>query len=207
MHHEIILYHYWRSSCSWRVRWALIHKEVAYTGIPVNLLENEQNSPAYLAVNPAGYVPGLSVDGKVFGESLAMLEWIEETHPNKPLLPKNSLDRMRVRQMCLHIAAGIQPLQNLAVIRAYSDDAQKQAEWASRWISSGMTKLEELVGAHAGTFCMGNNLSFADLCLVPQTYNAKRFNVSMDDFPTLKRITEHCLTLEACVAASPERQQ
>lgn len=204
---DLVLYHYWRSSCSWRVRWALKHKEISYQDIPVNLLKNEQNHPAFLAVNPSGFVPALSVNGTIFGESMAMLEWIEETFPQKPLLPQSPIDKMRVRQICQMIASGIQPIQNLSVMRYHSPEAAQQAAWSRHWIELGLSKVEKLVAQHAGTYCVGGQLSFADLCLVPQIYNALRFNVSLDAFPTLRRINDHCLTLPACDAAAPQNSE
>ncbi len=200
------LYHYWRSSCSWRVRWALKHKEIPYKDIPINLLKNEQNSPEFLAVNPNGFVPALSANGMIFGESMAMLEWIEETYPHKPLMPQGSEERVRVRQICQMIASGIQPIQNLSVMRYYSSEPYQQAAWARHWIELGLTKVEALVTQYAGTYSVGGELSFADLCVVPQIYNALRFNVSLDAFPTLNRINNHCLTLPACQAAAPQNQ-
>ena len=203
---NITLYHYWRSSCSWRVRWALKHKGLAYTDVPINLLQNEQNSPSFLVKNPGGYVPALQINAGIFGESLAILEWIEETHPASPLLPKSPADRLRVRQMCQHIASGIQPIQNLAVMRRHSSDPQEQAKWASHWIATGLEKFESLITPFAGTYCFGGELSFADLCLVPQVYNALRFNLSLTPYPIVARINAHCLTLPACQAAAPQNQ-
>ena len=203
---KFTLYHYWRSSCSWRVRWALNHKGIAYADRAINLLQNEQNSPDFLAKNPGGYVPAVEFDGEVFGESLAILEWIEETHPASPLLPKSPADRLRVRQMCHVIASGIQPIQNLAVMRRHSSDASEQAKWASHWIATGLEKFEALITPYADQFCFGGALSFADLCLVPQVHNAIRFNVSLLPYPVLARINAHCLTLPACIASAPQNQ-
>lgn len=204
---DLTLYHYWRSSCSWRVRWALAHKGVSYQDIPVNLLLNEQNSPDFLAVNPGGFVPAISINGSVFGESMAILEWIEETYPRNPLLPASSLDRMRVRQMCQLIISGIQPVQNLSVLRKHSSDPAAQSEWARHWITLGLQKLENLVAPHAGTYCYGGTLTLADICLVPQIYNANRFNVAMDQFPALSRVHQACLELPACQASAPQNQK
>jgi maleylacetoacetate isomerase len=204
---QITLYHYWRSSCSWRVRWALNHKAIPYQEVAVNLLQNEQNSPAYLAINPGGFVPAIVYSGQVYGESLAILEWLEEKFPANPLLPKSASDRMRVRQICQMIAGGIQPVQNLSVMRKHSTDQAEQAQWAKHWITTGLHKLESILTAHAGTFCFGGELTLADLCLVPQVYNANRFNVDMTPFPVISRINAKCLTLPACDTAAPHRQQ
>lgn len=203
---HLTLYHYWRSSCSWRVRWALKHKGVPYSEVIVNLLTGEQSDPAFLAKNPGGYVPALDINGEVFGESLAILEWIEETYPANPLLPKAPRDRLRVRQMCHLIVSGIQPLQNLAVMRRVSNDPAEQIKWAHDSIKSGLVKLEQLVAPYAGTYSFGGHVTLADLCLVPQVYNAARFQVDMTPFPTISRINKACLTLPACDAAAPHNQ-
>ena len=204
--HNLTLYHYWRSSCSWRVRWALNHKGVRYNDVPVNLLQNEQNSPAFLAKNPGGYVPALDINGQIFGESMAMLEWIEETFQHNPLLPAAGLDRLRVRQICNLIVTGIQPIQNLGVMRKHSTDSHEQSTWAKYWITLGLDKLEALIAPHAGTYCVGGELTMADLCLVPQVYNANRFNVDMTRYPIISRINQHCLTLKCCIDSAPQNQ-
>jgi maleylacetoacetate isomerase len=204
---QITLYHYWRSSCSWRVRWALIHKQIPYNDVPINLLANEQNSPHYLAINPGGFVPAISYNGMVFGESVAIMEWLEEAFPGRPLLPQNATDRLRVRQVCQLIVSGIQPIQNLSVMRKHSTDANEQSAWARHWISSGLEKVEKILSPHAGSFCFGGQLTMADLCLVPQIYNANRFNVDMTAFPTIGRINQTCLHLTDCQAAAPHNQK
>jgi maleylacetoacetate isomerase len=204
---QITLYHYWRSSCSWRVRWALIHKQIPYNDVPINLLANEQNSPAYLAVNPGGFVPAISYNGMVFGESIAIMEWLEDAFPGRPLLPQNPTDRLRVRQVCQLIVSGIQPIQNLSVMRKHSSDATEQSAWARHWISAGLEKVEKIVSPHSGSFCFGGQLTMADLCLVPQIYNAVRFNVDLTAFPTLARINQLCLQLTDCQTAAPHNQK
>jgi maleylacetoacetate isomerase len=206
-HPHLALYHYWRSSCSWRVRWALIYKGIAYQDVAVNLLQNEQNSPAYLAKNPGGYVPAIDIAGQIFGESMAILEWIEETWPHNPLLPSSPTERLRARQISHLIVSGIQPVQNLGVMRKHSFDPSQQASWANYWISLGLQKLESLIAPIAGTYCLGGELSMADLCLVPQVYNALRFNVDLSSYPTISRINQHCLTLKSCIASAPQNQK
>lgn len=205
--HKLTLFHYWRSSCSWRVRWSLHHKGILFEDVAINLLAGEQNSANYLSKNPGGYVPALEVDGKIFGESLAILEWLEEVYPEKPLLPADPIDRLRVRQISQLIVSGIQPVQNLAVLRRHSSDPNEQAKWASEWISSGLHKLEVLLQATAKKYCYGDTLTIADLCLVPQVYNAKRFNVDLSNLPVVSRINETCLKLPACEAAAPHNQK
>jgi maleylacetoacetate isomerase len=201
-----ILYHYWRSSCSWRVRWALIHKGVAYDEVAVNLLNGEQNSADFLAQNPQGYLPALKIGSTVYSESLAMLEWIEERYPARPLLPMSPEDRMRVRQISSFIISGIQPLQNLSVLKKISSDPNEQSTWARHWISSGLTKLEKILQSSAGTYCVGSQLTFADLCLIPQIYNANRFAVDLSELPIISRINAACLLRDDCQKASPMNQ-
>jgi maleylacetoacetate isomerase len=206
-HHQITLYHYWRSSCSWRVRWALVYKNIPYNDVAINLLANEQNSPTYLAINPGGFVPAITYNGLVFGESMAILEWLEEMFPSQPLLPQSHTDRLRVRQICQIITSGIQPIQNLSVMRKHSTNPSEQTDWARYWISAGLEKVEALITPYAGTFSYGGSLTMADLCLIPQVYNAKRFNVDLSKFPLITRVNQHCLQLPTCQQSAPQNQQ
>jgi maleylacetoacetate isomerase len=205
--HDLTLYHYWRSSCSWRVRWSLHHKGIPFNDVAINLLTGEQNSSSYLSKNPGGYVPALEIDGKFFGESLAILEWLEEEYPAKPLLPQNRLERLRVRQISQLIVSGIQPVQNLAVLKKHSNDPAEQAKWANECIGAGLCKLETILKSTAQTYCFGDTLTLADLCLVPQVYNAQRFKVDLAALPIISRINETCLKLPACEAAAPHNQK
>jgi len=204
---QITLYHYWRSSCSWRVRWALEYKGVRFTDVAINLLQNEQNSPAYLAKNPGGFVPALDVNGVVFGESLAIMEWLEEVYPSPSLLPQGPTERMRIRQVCQQIVSGIQPIQNLSVMRKHSSDQALQAEWARHWITLGLEKVEKLLSSSAGTYSFGGELTMADLCLVPQVYNALRINVDMSRFPVISAVNSNCMKLPSCEASAPHKQK
>ncbi len=204
---NIQLYHYWRSSCSWRVRWALELKGVKVDAIPVNLLAGEQRSPAYLQMNPLGTVPMLVINGASYGQSLAILEWLDEVYPKPSLLPTDPIARMRTRQLSLMIVADTQPLQNLGAQRLHSADEEERKKWVQHWITQGLDAFERLVTTTAGTFAMGSQLTMADLCLVPQCYNAQRFAVDLKTFPTVHRIYQHCLTLPECDAAAPHRQQ
>jgi maleylpyruvate isomerase len=204
---SITLYHYWRSSCSWRVRWALIHKGISFQAVPVNLLNNEQNSSSFLKLNPGGYVPALQVGAEIFGESLAMLEWIEERFLDHPLLPTSVTDRMRVRQMCLMLISGTQPLQNLAVMRKHSNDINEQTNWSRFWIEKGLQKFNDVVRDSAGSFCLGGQFTLADICLIPQLYNARRFQVDLNQFPLLMQIDTNCASLPSYKKSSPEQFQ
>jgi len=204
---QLTLYHYWRSSCSWRVRWALAIKGVSWRSETVDLLHNGQHSPDFLAINPSGSVPALTVAGETFGESLAILEWIEETWRAKPLLPQDPLSRMRVRQLCNTIVSGIQPLQNLSPQRKHSSDPAAQASWARYWIERGLAVYEKLLhSGRPGSFSFGGHVTLADLCLVPQCYNAERYGVVLDHYPTIKRIYRACLATPECDASAPHNQ-
>ena len=200
----IILYHYWRSSASWRVRWAFAHKEIPIKKIAINLLNNEQYSPGFLAINPAGQVPALVVDGRSFSESMAMLEYIEERFPQNPLLPSDLPSRMFVRELCLTIIAGTHPLQNLLPQQRHSSDPIQRKEFAQFFIARGLQVYEQLIHKTAGTFSFGSQLTIADICLVPQIYNACRYDVSLNDMPIIKRIYGHCRKLVSCSSSDPE---
>lgn len=204
---NITLYHYWRSSSSWRVRWGLAIKGIEYRSIPVNLLHDEQQSKDFIHMNPAGFVPALDIGGRYFGESLAILEWLEEVFPEPALLPDDPFEKMQVRQFALQIACNTQPIQNLSVLRAHSEDKTKQSAWATMWITKGLQTYEELLKTgRPGQFTFGDSVTMADLCLVPQVYNAKRFGIDTAQWPILNGINERCLQLPTCQAAHPDRQ-
>ncbi len=207
-HPAIVLHHYWRSSCSWRVRWALKLKGVPYDSVPVNILTGEHKAPAYVAKNPSGFLPGLEINGTVYGESLAMIDWLDETYPEPALLPKDQFDRMRVRQLAMIIASGTQPLQNPSVVGFYTEDAEKKKAYAAHWIAKGLKTFQEvrLIGK-PGLYSFGDSITTADLCLVPQIYNAIRFDIDMSRFKDLKGIYDRCLQLPACSAAAPHNQE
>lgn len=204
---DLTLYHYWRSSSSWRVRWGMKIKGIKWHDVPVNLLADAQKSPDYLKVNPAGFVPAIEVGGRCFGESLAILEWLEETHPAPPLLPADPMDRMQVRQLMFQIACNTQPVQNLSVMRLHSADKEEQQKWARHWITAGLAGYENLLRhGRPGKFSFGDHVTMADLCLVPQIYNALRFNVDVSRWPLLDGIGQRCMELPECKAAHPDKQ-
>lgn len=204
---DLILYHYWRSSSSWRVRWGLKIKGLRYRDIPVNLLADAQKSPDFLKANPAGLVPALEIGGKCFGESLAILEWLDEAWPEPPLLPADPLDRMHVRQLAMQIACNTQPVQNLSVMRMHSSEQAAQRAWAQHWINKGLDTYEKLLAmGKPGKFSHGDQVTIADLCLVPQVYNARRFDVDVARWPLLDGIASRCMELPECKAAHPDRQ-
>lgn len=206
------LYTYFRSSAAYRVRIALALKGLAYDSVPVHLLREggEQHQSAYRAVNPAGLVPALQDDGATLTQSLAILEYLEERHPQPPLLPLAALDRARVRALALAVACDIHPLNNLRV-QAYlrgtlgSDDGQV-AGWITTWMREGFGALEGLVAQHGGRFAYGDSPTFADCFLVPQCYSAQRYGVAMDDFPHLTAAAAHAATLAPFAQAHPDQQ-
>jgi len=206
--HSMILHHYWRSSCSWRVRWALNLKGVKYSTVPVNILTNEHQSSLYTSQNPAGLLPTLAINGESFGESLAIVEWLEETHPEPPLLPTNPIDRLRVRQLAMVIASGTQPLQNPSVIGFYTNDPAQKKSYAAHWIAKGLRTYQKVrLQGKPGQFSFGDSVTTADLCLIPQIYNAMRFEIDMEEFKDLQVIYDRCLALPECNKAAPHNQE
>eukprot|EP00667_Euglena_gracilis_P014579 EG_transcript_15105 len=185
-----VLYSYWRSSSAWRVRIALAWKAIPYETRAVNLLWGEQGSEAYLRLNPSGRVPALHIDGVCLTQSLAIIEYLEETRPQRPLLPRDAAQRAVVRALALEIVADIQPLQNTAVLRHRSAVPAEQAQWAAHWIDQGLRRLEATLATTAGRYCVGDVVTLADVMLVPQLYNAHRFGVDVAPYPTVRRVGE-----------------
>ncbi|MDD9952133.1 MAG: maleylacetoacetate isomerase [Zetaproteobacteria bacterium] len=201
---SLILHHYYRSSCSWRVRWALLYKKIACDYQHVHLLKQEQKFPAYVEMSATGLVPTLQIGDDFYSDSIAILEWLEENHPNPPLLPVATLERLRVRQICGVIASGIQPLQNLGVIRKHSGDVEQQRAFARHWIQTRFAAVEKLLQQTAGRYCYQGQLTMADLCLAPQVYNAARFQVDMEAFPFICRVQRNLQQLESYIQSAPE---
>lgn len=203
------LYHYWRSTSSWRVRWALIAKGIKVEYVAIDLLTDECERPEHLARNPMGYVPVLEVSshGKThyLGESTAIIEWLEENHPKPALLPKDSYQRAHARMLAEIINAGIQPLQNLTVTEHLSPDSNVRKTWTQHWIRRGLRAYEELARTQAGTLSIGDELSYPDLFLIPQCYAAMRNEVSLDEFPVIARIHENAILLPSAQAAHPDQ--
>ncbi|XP_066468201.1 maleylacetoacetate isomerase isoform X2 [Tiliqua scincoides] len=200
-----VLYSYFRSSCSWRVRIALALKGIAYELVPVNLLKDggQQLTSEFKAVNPMQQVPALRIDGVTLSQSLAIIEYLEETRPNTRILPQDPKKRAQVRMISDHIASGIQPLQNVTILQQMGE---KKLEWAQRCISHGFQALEQILQETAGRYCVGDEVSMADLCLVPQVYNAERYKVELAPYPTIIRINKALLELEAFHTSHPSRQ-
>ncbi len=208
------LYSYWRSSAAYRVRIGLNLKGLAYDLVPVHLVRGggEQHSAEFRAVNPQELVPVLAHGHRLLGQSLAILEYLDEMWPDPPLLPGTARERHRVRALAQLVACDIHPLNNLRVLQyleqEWSVPQPERDEWVKHWIVRGFEAAEALLADHpsTGTFCEGNAPGMADCCLVPQVYNARRFGVDMAAFPTLARIEAACLVLPAFEAARPERQ-
>lgn len=205
------LYSYFRSSAAYRVRIALNLKNLPYEYAPVHLLRDggEQLKPAYRRLNPDAILPTLVDDGHVLQQSLAIIEYLEETHPEPPLLPKAPADRAYVRSVALQVACEIHPVNNLRVLKYLKHtlgvaDEAKDA-WYRHWIESGFTTLEEhLAGdSRTGAFCFGDTPTMADVCLVPQVFNAQRFKIDVTRFPTIRRIHDQASQLDAFARAAP----
>jgi maleylacetoacetate isomerase len=186
------------------VRWALELKKLKCEYIPINLLTDEAEGAAHLARNPMGYVPVLEVDGHYLGESAAIIEWLEETHPSPALLPKAPFDRAHVRQLYELINAGVQPLHNLSTSLKHSSDPQEQKNWNAYWIHRGLNAYEILVRDRAGKFSFGDTVTMPDLFLIPLCYAAQRNDVDLAQFPTVSRINANSLATEECQRSVPE---
>jgi maleylpyruvate isomerase len=204
------LHGYFRSSAAYRVRIALNLKGLGAEHLPHHLRKGEQCAPAYLAINPQGLVPALEDDaGTVLTQSVAIIEWLDETHPNPPLLPKDALQRAKVRAFALAIACDTHPVQNLKVLarlRELGLAEEKVQEWAA-WVNrEGLSACETLIGDEPGPFCFGDTPTLADLCLVPQLANARRFGVDVSAYPRLLKAEAAAKALPAFGNAAPEKQ-
>ena len=210
------LYGYWRSSAAYRVRIALNLKGISAEQLSVHLVRDggEQHKAAYSALNPLELVPTLTLDDELdadaLSQSLAIIEYLDEIHPQSPLLPASALERAHVRAMALTVACEIHPLNNLRVLQYLTqtlgvDEAAKNT-WYHHWVASGFAALETLLKRHSGRYCFGDTVTLADLCLVPQVYNAQRFNVDLTPYPNIMRVWTECNQLEAFADAAPERQ-
>jgi maleylacetoacetate isomerase len=205
------LYTYFRSSAAFRVRIALNLKGLAYEPQFVHLAKGEHRKPEYAAVNPQGLVPALEDGERLLTQSLAILEYLEETHPQPPLLPSDAFGRARVRSLSLLIACEIHPLNNLRTLRhlkqALGQTDEQVNAWYRHWIADGLAKLEaELRAPATGRFCHGAAPGMADCCLVPQIFNAKRYQCDLAPYPTAMRVFDACMQLDAFARAQPDKQ-
>lgn len=208
----IKLYDYFRSTASYRVRIALNIKKIAYETISVHLINNggEQNSPQYLLKNPQGLVPCIETDEHILCQSLAIIEYLDEIYPEIPLLPKDPFSRATVRSMALMIACDIHPLNNLRVLNRlkeqFNADELQIESWYHHWLKRGFDALEKklTVLERTGAFCFGKQITMADICLIPQVYNAKRYQFSLENYPIINEINHSCLQLESFKSVSPD---
>lgn len=219
---DLILYTFWRSSCAHRVRLALGYKQLAYTPVFMNLTAGAQHAASYLAKNPTGYVPALEIDGHLLIESVAILEYLEETRPETPLMPAEAHDRARVRALVQMVASGIQPLQNLNVLTRVSDEQDAQLAlarpynergiaFARHYNERGLAAIEQTLAALEkeglrGPFCYGEHFGMADLFLIPQLAGARRFGADLSRVHRVVRAVEAANTLAFVKAAAPEAQ-
>jgi maleylacetoacetate isomerase len=205
------LYTYFRSSAAFRVRIALNLKGLAYDTAFVHLPKGEHRAPAYGAVNPQALLPTLEVGGRRLTQSLAILEYLEETHPAPPLLPKDAFERARVRSLAMLVACEIHPVNNLRVLqhlkRALGQNEEQVNGWYRHWIGDGLAKLEaDLARPGTGTYAHGNAPTIADCCLVPQIFNAQRYQCDTAPYPTVMRVFAACMKLDAFDQAQPSKQ-
>ena len=205
------LYGYWRSSATYRVRIAMALKGLSYETKSVNLLKGGQKDDAFGQVNPQKLLPALVLEtGETLSQSMAILEYLETVYPDAPLLPQDPIEAANVRSFSLAIAADIHPIQNISVfayLKAEYGASQDQTQaWAKHWMQSRFPALEQVASKSAGQFLFGDKPGLAECCLIPQLYNARRFDVDLDLFPSLLKIDARCAELDAFKAAHPDRQ-
>lgn len=208
------LYTYFRSSAAYRVRIALNLKGLDYDAVPVHLVKEggQQKKPEYLALNPQGLVPALEVDGQVLTQSLAIMEYLDETHPNPPLLPADALGRAKVRAIAQAIACDIHPVNNLRVLQYLGGrlglDRAAKDDWYRHWVQTGLAAVEAMLsgGSGTGAFCHGDRPGLADCCLIPQVFNARRFDCDLSAMPTILGICQRAEALPAFAQAAPSAQ-
>ena len=206
----LTLYSAWRATAPYRVRIGLHLKGLSYDYAPINLIKGEQREPAYKAVNPQGLTPALDLgDGDILTQSVAIREWLEETHPEPAILPKDALARQRVRTMALIIACDIHPLNNTRIGRALNKlgvSKDDNLAWVHRWISDGFDTLEPMVAKYGKGFAFGETPTIADCCLIPQVYSANRYELDLTPWPAIRAANDRALAHPAFQAAHPNKQ-
>ncbi|XP_060649749.1 probable maleylacetoacetate isomerase 2 [Drosophila nasuta] len=202
-----ILYSYCLSSCSWRVRIALGLKNISYDLKPTSLLKTDavhSYTPEYRELNPMQQVPVLQIDGQTLCDSVAIMHYLEETRKDTLILPQNPQGRAKVREIVEIICSGIQPLQNRLVLAHLGKE--KSIEWAQHWITRGFIGLETVLSSSSGRYCVGDEISMADCCLVPQVFNARRYHVNLDPYPTILRINANLESEQVVIDSHPRKQ-
>lgn len=206
----LTLYSYYRSSAAYRVRIALNYKAVPYEQKHVHLAKGQQFTAEYKSLNPQGLVPTLVDDEKAISQSVAILEYLEEKFPTPALLPKDIYDKAVVRSMLQFIACDIHPLNNLRVLTYLKESFKvaddKKMQWYHHWLKAGFDALEEMVSRHSGKCCFGDVVTMADIALIPQVYNARRFGFDLAAYPKVLAVNDYCLSLPAFDLARPENQ-
>jgi len=205
------LYSYYRSSAAYRVRIALALKGLPYDYFAVNLLRAQQKAGDYMALNPQGLVPALETpDGTLIAQSMAIMEWLEETYPTPALLPEEPLARAAVRSLANVITCDIHPINNMAVTNYLQNplgaSPEQVSDWYAQWVDRGFEAIERGLHAHGGLCCFGDEPGLADACLIPQVYNALRFEVDMGGYAKIMAVWEHCNGLDAFTLAHPDAQ-
>jgi len=204
-----VLYDYWRSSAAYRVRIVLNLKQVAYDSVAIDLTTGAQRDPAYVARNPQGLVPALDIGGAMLTQSLAIIDYLDTAYPATPMLPHDPVARARVFAQALSIVADLHPIDNLRVLNRLTDqfgaDQAAREAWYVHWIEIGLTALEAMTADRTGPFLGGDTPNLADVCLVPQIYNARRFGVSLDPFPRLLAAETAAAAVTEIAAAHPDR--
>lgn len=206
------LYGYWRSSAAYRVRIAMHLKGLDFDSIPVHLVKDggEQHKAAYTDLNPTHLVPTLVDEDITLHQSIAIIEYLEDKYPALSVYPKDIVAKAKVKALALDVACEIHPVNNLRVqqylVNEFSLQESDKLKWSHHWMKLGFAAVEQQLMANAGKYCFGDNITMADICLVPQVYNANRFNLDMSEFPNISRVVENCNQHPAFIAALPENQ-